>query len=170
MPFNIFWVDLEPACSPSRGVAGKVGAAQVSTQFSFHPEKVTPVHPSSFKWKESGGAQPKEWKQSLIPLGCSTLPSPDTFLPSPRSLLSRPQIPRICLPMQAWTCQIRFDPWIGKIPWRRKWQSTPIFLPGESRGQRSLMGYSPWGRKESNMTEQQSTLALRKGVWKLHSC
>ena len=36
----------------------------------------------------------------------------------------------------------RFNPWVGKIPWRRKWQPTPVFFPGESRGQRSLMGYS----------------------------
>jgi len=35
------------------------------------------------------------------------------------------------------------DPWIGKIPWRRAWKSTPVFLPGESHGQRSLAGYSP---------------------------
>ena len=44
-------------------------------------------------------------------------------------------------------CQCRrwgFSPWIGKIPWRRKWQPTPVFLPGESHGQRSLAGYSPW--------------------------
>jgi len=40
-----------------------------------------------------------------------------------------------------------FDSWVGKIPWRRKWQPTPVFLPGESHGQRSLAGYSPWGRK-----------------------
>ena len=38
----------------------------------------------------------------------------------------------------------RFNPWVGKIPWRRKWQPTPVFLPGESHGQRSLVGYSPW--------------------------
>ena len=43
----------------------------------------------------------------------------------------------------------RFDPWVRKIPWRRKWQPTPVFLPGESHGQRSLAGSSPWGRKES---------------------
>ena len=36
----------------------------------------------------------------------------------------------------------RFDPWMGKIPWSRKWQPTPVFLPGESHGQRSLVGYS----------------------------
>ena len=47
----------------------------------------------------------------------------------------------------------RFDPWVGKIPWRRKWQPTPVFLPGESYGQRSLAGYSPWGHKELDMTE-----------------
>ena len=45
----------------------------------------------------------------------------------------------------------RFDPWIGKIPWRRKWQPTPVFLPGESHGQRSLACYSPWGSKEWDM-------------------
>ena len=47
-----------------------------------------------------------------------------------------------------------FDPWVGKIPWRRKWQPTPVFLPGKFHGQRSLVGYSPWGRKESDMTER----------------
>jgi len=46
-----------------------------------------------------------------------------------------------------------FDPWVGKIPWRRKWQHTPIFLPGESHGQRSLVGYSPWGSKELDTSE-----------------
>ena len=43
-----------------------------------------------------------------------------------------------------------FNPWVGKIPWRRKWQPNPVFLPGESHGQRSLVGYSPWGHKELN--------------------
>ena len=47
----------------------------------------------------------------------------------------------------------KFDPWVGKIPWRRKWQPTPVFLPRESHGQRSLAGYSPRGRKESDTTE-----------------
>ena len=40
----------------------------------------------------------------------------------------------------------------GKIPWKRKWQPTPVFLPGKSHGQRSLAEYSPWGRKELDMT------------------
>ena len=56
------------------------------------------------------------------------------------------------------TCQwrrsrrCRFDPWVEKIPWRRKWQPTPVFLPGKSQGQRSLAGYGSWDHKESDMT------------------
>ena len=47
----------------------------------------------------------------------------------------------------------RFDPWVRKTPWRRKWQPTPVFLPGKSHGQRSLVGYSPQGHKELDVTE-----------------
>ena len=47
----------------------------------------------------------------------------------------------------------RFDPWVRKNPWRRKGQSTPVFLPGESCGQRHLVGYSPWGCKELYVTK-----------------
>ena len=50
-----------------------------------------------------------------------------------------------------------FDPWVGKIPWRRAWQPTPVCLSGESHGQRSLEGHSPWGHKKSDMTERLST-------------
>ena len=51
----------------------------------------------------------------------------------------------------------KFNPWVGKIPWRRKWQPTPILLPGESHGRRSLAGCSPWGHTESDTTERLST-------------
>ena len=51
----------------------------------------------------------------------------------------------------------RFDPWVRKIPWRRKWQPTPVFLPRKSQGQRSLVGYSPYSHKESHMTERLNT-------------
>ena len=47
-----------------------------------------------------------------------------------------------------------FDPWVRKILWRRKWQPTPVLLPGESHGQRSLVGYCPCGHKEPDTTEQ----------------
>ena len=56
-------------------------------------------------------------------------------------------------------CQCRrhkrrgFNPWVRMLPWRRKWQPTPVFLPGKFHGQRSLAGYSPWGRKESDATD-----------------
>ena len=45
-----------------------------------------------------------------------------------------------------------FNAWTGKIPWRRKWQPTPVFSPGESHGQRILVGYRPWGLRESHTT------------------
>ena len=47
-----------------------------------------------------------------------------------------------------------------KIPWRRKWQSTPVLLPGKHHGQRSLVGYSPWRRKESDTTERLHSLSV----------
>ena len=47
-----------------------------------------------------------------------------------------------------------FYPWVGKIPWRRKWQPTPVLLPGKPHGRRSLVGYSAWGHKKSDMTER----------------
>ena len=47
-----------------------------------------------------------------------------------------------------------FDPWVRKILWRRKWQHSLVFLPGEFDGQRGLVGYSPWACKESHKTEQ----------------
>ena len=53
-----------------------------------------------------------------------------------------------------------FNPWVGKIPWRRKWQPTPVFLPGESHGERILVGYSPRGHKESDTTEQLHIVVL----------
>ena len=51
----------------------------------------------------------------------------------------------------------KFDPWMGKIPWRRQWQPTPVFLPGKFHGQRCLVDYSPWSHKESDTTERAHT-------------
>ena len=61
-----------------------------------------------------------------------------------------------------------FTPWVGKIPWRRKWQPTPVFLPGEAHGQASLMDYSPWGHRDSDRTEWQtlsSGLSVGWNIW-----
>ena len=65
-----------------------------------------------------------------------------------------------------------FDHWVWKIPWRRKWQPTPVLLPGKSHGQRSLVGYSPWGCKESDKTERLhfSTNIIAVDQWERHRC
>ena len=54
-------------------------------------------------------------------------------------------------PVNAADMRLRFDPWVGKISWRRAWQPSPVFLPGESHGQRSQEGDSPWCHKELDM-------------------
>ena len=72
-----------------------------------------------------------------------------------------------CSDGQECACHCRrpeFDNWVRNIPWRREWQLTPIFLPGESYGQRDLAGYSPQSHKESNTTEQ-LTLSLSFHVY-----
>ena len=64
-----------------------------------------------------------------------------------------------CLSKES-TCQsgrCRFDTWVRKIAWRRKWQPTPVFLPGKSHGQQSLMGYIPWGNKNCREPVRHST-------------
>ena len=63
-------------------------------------------------------------------------------------------------------CQRRrlgFDPWVKKIPLRMKWQPTPVFLPGESHGQRSRAGYAPWGCRESDTTWWLNSSSVDRG-------
>ena len=79
---------------------------------------------------------------------------------SPRLYTSCPHAGRLpwWLSGKESACQCRrcgFDPWVRKMPWRRKWQPTPVFLPGKSQGQRSLAGYSPWGLQHDLVTTQQ---------------
>ena len=65
-------------------------------------------------------------------------------------------------------CQCRrcgFDPW---VPWRRKWQPIPVFLPGKSRGQRSLVGYNPWGHKKPDTSQRLNNNNI--GINKSQSC
>ena len=54
----------------------------------------------------------------------------------------------------------RFDLWVGKIPWRKKWQPTPVLLPWKFHAQRSLVGYSPWCCEESDTTEPLNTTCI----------
>ena len=78
--------------------------------------------------------------------------------PSPEDLPNlgiEPRSPAFLVQSQGlmWEME-KFNPWVGKISWRRKWQPTPVLLPRKSHGWRSLVGYSPWGRKESDTTER----------------
>ena len=79
------------------------------------------------------------------------------------------------------TCQCRrqkrhrFNPWVWKIPWRRKWQPMTVFLPGKSHGQRSLAGFSPWGCKRvrhdlETKKQQESTMVGRRRERLLTGC
>ena len=80
-------------------------------------------------------------------------------------LISKDEPPRWLSGKES-VCQYRrcgrcgFDPWVRKIPWRRNWQPSPVFLPGKFQGQNSLVGYSPWDHKELDTTELLSMHAV----------
>ena len=104
------------------------------------------------------GGQPLQWS---VP----TPPAEPCYVGASRARLDSALTPLLSLgcpggakgkepACQCWKRKRRgFDPWVGKIPWRRAQQPTPVFLPGESHGQRSLKGYSLQGRRESYTTE-----------------
>ena len=89
-------------------------------------------------------------KHTFQVLRCSNLLSPNVMarfiFPGAISVITQ-----VALVVKELTCQCRrfkrhgFNPWVGKIPWKREWQPTSAFLTGKSNGQRSLVGYSPWG-------------------------
>ena len=94
-----------------------------------------------------------------LPLGPATYPSPVSYAQarneSFEGLQAREGLPR-WLSGKGPACQrrrLRFNPWVRKIPWRRAWQPTPVFLPGESPGRRSLVGTVHGVTKELGMTE-----------------
>ena len=102
-------------------------------------------------------AQSAPWSGAAIPHLPPENPSHSRFLIRIKVLSSQTSgLPR-GLSFKEYACQCRrheFNPWVGNIPWRRAWQPTPVFLPGKSHGQGSLAGYSPWGHRESDTTEQ----------------
>ena len=88
---------------------------------------------------------------------------PSSVISVTKELTSSLVIPRSCSGKEsAYQCKrckgLGFDPWVGNIPWSRKWQPTPVFLPGKFHGQRSLVGYSPWNHKESHTTEHHTCI------------
>ena len=97
--------------------------------------------------------QEKRVKKAFSVLIRNKLHQPKNFCYSLHLLLGFPggaEVKSVCLQCG----RSGFDPWVRRIPWRRKWQPTPVFLLGESHGWRSLVGYSPTGRKESDTTER----------------
>ena len=81
---------------------------------------------------------------------CVSNPEPPSHLPPHTIPLGHPSAPAPSILYPAIWLQCRrpgFNPWVRKIPWRRKWQPIPVFLPGEFHGQRSLAGYSPCGHR-----------------------
>ena len=96
---------------------------------------------------------------ALFPLCCL----PHHQLGLPRWLSGQ----EICLPSR----RRMFDPWVRKIPWRRKWQHAPVFFPGKTHRQRSLAGYSPWGCKRVGhdlVTKQQNSNQLEFSAIHVH--
>ena len=64
----------------------------------------------------------------------------------------------------------RFDPWVGMISWRRKWLPTPVFLPGEFHGWRSLAGYNPWGQPRTEQARNTEPSSLQDDMWQAIGC
>ena len=115
-----------------------VGSRQGCYEASYNMPNRAHHTQSTIEPTMSTGAQAeKRWAEAL-----KVSTHPRSEFPQPLLLLLRlPQWRR------------RFDPWVRKIPWRGAWQPTPVSLPGKSRGQRSLVGYSPRDHKESDTTD-----------------
>ena len=110
--------------------------------------------------------------QAAVPSGAGLEHS--LLLPQARHFCCPPGLPRWLTGKES-TCQCRksrrcsrrrFNPWVRKIPWRRKWQLTPVFLPGRSHGQRSLVGYSPWSAKNGTWLSNQAHTQERAEEWR----
>ena len=86
------------------------------------------------------------------------------FIELNRKAVCKLKVKDKCLPVQE-TKETRFESWVKKIPWRRAWLPTPAFLPGESHGPRSLAGYSPRDRKQSDVTERLNVKMEKMGTW-----
>ena len=139
---SIYWVFLMVKDLPA------VQKTQVWSLGQEDPlEKGTSIHSPILAWRilqteEPGELQPGELQRVRHDWATNTTTTTKT------SLMGQ-MVKNLPVRQETW-----FNPWVRKIPWRREWQSIPEFLPGEFHGQKSLVGYNPWGHKESDMTEQ----------------
>ena len=101
----------------------------------------------------------------MIAGGETVLGRPEDRMKGTAFLKSKPQIQSSLVAQTVKNLpamQETFNPWVEKIPWRKKWQPTPVFLPGKSHGQRSLAGCSPWSHKELGTTEQLAQVSMTR--------
>ena len=113
----------------------------IRSHYTRKQKNLDPAPPPPSWWMDRFGESGHSWRVSMEVVVPKYRPS---MVGLPRWLRGKES---------ACQCKRRgFDPWIGKIHWRRKCQRAPVFLPGEFHGQRSLVGNSPWGHKESDTT------------------
>ena len=138
LAWKIPWIE-EPGGLQSMGLLSRTWLSDFTFTFHLHAlEKEMATYSSVLAWRIPGTGKPG----GLPSMGLHRVGHDWRDLAAATSLRA--------------SCQCRghrFDPWVGKIPWRRKWKPTPIFLPREFHGQRSLVGYSPPGHKESDTTK-----------------
>jgi len=159
-----FWIIILSGYMPQASLVAQtvknLPAMQETQVWSLCPEdKGIGTHSSILAWRipwteEPGGLQSMELQR----VEYNWVPNSFT-LGLPRWLSGQESACQ-CRRLQ----RLAFDPWVGKIPWRREWQPTPVFLPGKSDGQRSLAVYSPWGCKESDKTAHTHTHAHTHGI------
>ena len=154
---------IEPAPLISPALAGRFFTTSATREACAFPNIYNwgPPNPHSWSIWRIGEGRGREDRMTEGHVRTDTRGSEkhsNTFIEIKTEVVAERGLPRWCSGKEP-ACRCRrhkrrgFDPWVGKIPWRRAWLPTPVFLPGESHGQRSLAGYSPWGHKELDTTE-----------------
>ena len=141
-------------------------------------KKEMETHSSILAWRIPGTEEPSglpSMGSHRVPHGWSDLAEAAAAAAINKSTAITEGLPRWLSGKES-ACQCRrckFDPWVGKISWRRKWLPTPVFLPAEFYGWRSLAGYNPWDQKEPPRIEQAwntEPSSLKDDMWQAVGC